>query len=204
MRCLIATGNAGKVRYYRARLLKEGIEVVTPAELGVHADVEENGSDPAENAAIKALAYARLTGLPVVALDDGLFLDGVPDREQPGTHVKRIHGQEADRDTMLRHYTGLVQMYGHGGKLTGAFLKGAAVARGDDVRSFQYRDERVFTDKVCPVELPGLPLASIQYIERLGKYRSELTPEEEQAEMELSREPLIAFIVKAIGEMTRE
>jgi XTP/dITP diphosphohydrolase len=71
-RLLVATTNVGKQREF-ARLL-EGLpaEVVTPGELGLDLEVEEPHDTYAENAAAKADAYARASGLLTVADDSGI------------------------------------------------------------------------------------------------------------------------------------
>jgi XTP/dITP diphosphohydrolase len=77
---LIATHNDGKVREFRDLMTPLGLEVVTAAERGL-AEPEETGTTFEENAAIKALAAARATGMPALSDDSGLAvaaLDGAP------------------------------------------------------------------------------------------------------------------------------
>lgn len=80
-RLLIATNNQGKVRELQELLSDTGIELVTPLQLNLDLDVIENGASYAENAAKKALAFARASGLVSLADDSGLevdALDGAP------------------------------------------------------------------------------------------------------------------------------
>lgn len=77
---VIATHNAGKLKEMGELLAPYGIETVSAGDLGLPEPVE-NGMMFAENAAIKALAAARATGLPALADDSGLAvdaLDGAP------------------------------------------------------------------------------------------------------------------------------
>lgn len=79
-RVVIATHNAGKLAEMRDLLGPYGLDLVSAGELGLPEPVE-NGTMYAENAAIKALAAARATGLPAIADDSGLAieaLDGAP------------------------------------------------------------------------------------------------------------------------------
>jgi XTP/dITP diphosphohydrolase len=79
-RLVIATHNAGKLREMGGLLAPYGIATVSAGELGLPEPVE-NGMMFAENAAIKALAAAKATGLPALADDSGLAvdaLDGAP------------------------------------------------------------------------------------------------------------------------------
>jgi XTP/dITP diphosphohydrolase len=77
---VIATHNAGKLAEMRDLLAPFGIEAVSAGELDL-PEPDETGTMFAENAAIKAHAAARATGLPAFADDSGLCvdaLDGAP------------------------------------------------------------------------------------------------------------------------------
>ena len=62
-RWVLASGNSGKLREFRALLTESGIEIVAQGELGVRS-VEETGSTFVENALLKARHAALETGLP--------------------------------------------------------------------------------------------------------------------------------------------
>jgi XTP/dITP diphosphohydrolase len=77
---VVATHNKGKLAEFRDLLGPHGITLVSAGELGL-AEPEENGTIYAENAAIKARAATKATGLPAIADDSGLAvdaLDGAP------------------------------------------------------------------------------------------------------------------------------
>lgn len=77
---VVATHNAGKLREMRELLAPYGVEAVSAGELGLPVPAE-TGHIFAENAAIKAHAAAKATGLPALADDSGLCvdaLDGAP------------------------------------------------------------------------------------------------------------------------------
>jgi XTP/dITP diphosphohydrolase len=77
---VIATHNPGKLREMQELLAPFGIEAVSAGELGLPVPAE-TGHMFAENAAIKAHAAARATGLPALSDDSGLCvdaLDGAP------------------------------------------------------------------------------------------------------------------------------
>lgn len=79
-RIVIATHNAGKLAEMTELLAPYGLECVSAGALGLPEPVE-NGTMYAENAAIKAHAAAKATGLPALADDSGLSvdeLDGAP------------------------------------------------------------------------------------------------------------------------------
>lgn len=77
---VIATHNAGKLVEMRELLAPYGLEATSAGELGL-PEPAETGWMFAENAAIKARASAKASGLPAIADDSGLCvdaLDGAP------------------------------------------------------------------------------------------------------------------------------
>ena len=92
-RLLLATNNQGKAREY-ARLL-EGIPftLVTPAEIGIHANVEETGETFEENAILKATTLTAASGLPSLADDSGLEVYAL--NGDPGVRSARWAGPRA-------------------------------------------------------------------------------------------------------------
>ena len=79
-RLVFATHNAGKIAELADLARPHRIEVVSAGALGL-AEPDETGHMFAENAAIKAHAAARASGLPALADDSGLCvdaLDGAP------------------------------------------------------------------------------------------------------------------------------
>ena len=93
---LIATTNKGK-REEIAELLKSvPLKLVTPDEIGLQLEVEENGSTYQENARLKALAYCRASKLPALADDSGLEVAAL--NGQPGLHSARFTGSHNATD----------------------------------------------------------------------------------------------------------
>jgi XTP/dITP diphosphohydrolase len=93
-RLLLATNNPGKVREFR-RLL-EGVvpEIVSPDELGIALSVDEHGETYAENAALKARAFAAAGGCAALADDSGIEVDALDGR--PGPRSARYGGPGLD------------------------------------------------------------------------------------------------------------
>lgn len=91
---VLATHNPGKLAEMRAILSGLGVEVLSPAEAGVEADVEETGSTFAENAMLKAKAVCAAAGLPAVADDSGLCVDAL--NGAPGVYSARYGGEGLD------------------------------------------------------------------------------------------------------------
>ena len=90
---LLATNNAGKVSEYRQLLDGCGWQIVTPAEIELKIAIDETGQTYAENATLKAVAYASASGLTSLADDSGLEVDALDGR--PGVLSARYAG--ADR-----------------------------------------------------------------------------------------------------------
>jgi XTP/dITP diphosphohydrolase len=91
-RLLLATNNPGKAAEYRALLEGCGWELVTPRDLGLDLKVEEAGGDYAENATIKAEAFAKASGLVALADDSGLEVEALGGA--PGPLSARFGGDD--------------------------------------------------------------------------------------------------------------
>ncbi|MEK9658546.1 MAG: RdgB/HAM1 family non-canonical purine NTP pyrophosphatase [Chloroflexota bacterium] len=89
-RLLIATNNAHKVTEFRRLLGACGWALVTPREVGLALDVAEDGTTFAQNAALKAHAFAKASGLPALADDSGIEVDALGGR--PGVYSARYGG----------------------------------------------------------------------------------------------------------------
>lgn len=198
MKYLLATANKAKIRYYGNKLKRSNIEIVTLQDLDISCDVDETGKNPVENAVIKAKAYSSLSGMPAIALDDGLFLEGIPDSLQPGTHVRRVDGRRLNDEEMIAYYIALVNQYGTDGTLKGYFLKGVAIVAGDDTYTFASKSHRCFTSQRSKTLDEGYPLASIQIIPSLHKFKSELTEEEERTTIDVEQKAIFDFIMNTI------
>ena len=99
---LIATSNRGKLEEIQALLADLPVTLVTPADLELELHVEESGVTYAENAALKAQAYAQASGLPTLADDSGLevaALDGAP-----GLYSARFMPKKGATDADRRTY----------------------------------------------------------------------------------------------------
>lgn len=99
---LLATNNYGKVEEMRAILTHLKLQLLTPSEIGLDLQVSEDGSNYAENAILKAVAFAKASGLTSLADDSGLeveALDGLP-----GVHSHRFTPWPEATDADRRNY----------------------------------------------------------------------------------------------------
>lgn len=97
MQMILASTNRGKYREMKAQLEPLNIELLFGGDFERPLEVDETGESYAENALLKARAWAEATGLPALADDSGLeaeALGGIP-----GIHSARII-EGSDRDRM--------------------------------------------------------------------------------------------------------
>ena len=105
-----ATGNAHKLKELQ-HIFGEYYNVVSMYAAGFNANIEENATTFAGNAAIKAEAVCEATGYPTIADDSGLTVEALDD--EPGVYSARyamMNGEgEGDKDNnnlLLRRMKG--------------------------------------------------------------------------------------------------
>jgi XTP/dITP diphosphohydrolase len=98
---LIATNNKGKILEIRDILSDLGLTLLTPSDIGLTLEVPEDGLTYADNAAKKAIAFARASGLPSLADDSGLEVDALDGK--PGLYSNRF-GPQPSTEASRRRY----------------------------------------------------------------------------------------------------
>lgn len=99
-RLLVATSNEGKLREVRHKLAIPGLEIVSPASLGITTFAEEDAPTLEGNARKKAEHLFHETGLPTLADDTGLEVSALDGR--PGVLSARYAGPEEDAEANCR------------------------------------------------------------------------------------------------------
>jgi non-canonical purine NTP pyrophosphatase (RdgB/HAM1 family) len=195
MKVLFATTNPAKIKKYAEKLKENNIEVLTIKDLGINLKPEETGKNAIENAYIKAKAYYDKTKITTIGMDNCLFIEGLPEEKQPGTHVRRVNGKELNDDEMIEHYSQLVKEYG--GKLTAKWVYGIVIYDGKEPKEYSWSKSRFcFVDKSCEKRNPGYPLDSISIMPECNKYFLDLTEEDRNRNKENDKEnDVIDFIV---------
>lgn len=96
-RIVFATGNENKMEEIRMILSDLGMPVFSMKELGIEADIVEDGISFEENAEIKVRAIARLLPDDIVLADDsGLEIDYLD--KAPGIYSARFAGEDTSYD----------------------------------------------------------------------------------------------------------
>lgn len=175
MDVLYGTGNAGKLNNVRQMLEGMDIHLVALSDLGIQDGVEESGNTTLDNARIKAEYYfEKIKGtMAVMGQDSGLYLDGVPEEEQPGVFVRRVNGRSLDDEAFIQYYAGLAKKYG--GRIRGRFINGICLIFPDGRRLERFdeslsTDEFYLVDTPSSIRVPGFPMDSIAVYPESGRY----------------------------------
>lgn len=97
-----ATHNQYKVQTMKNRLANLNIQVITPYDLDLHIEVEENENTVVENAILKAKSYYDITKIPTLGANSSLFVEKFT--HQPGLFVRRINGKYLTDDELENYY----------------------------------------------------------------------------------------------------
>lgn len=184
MKLFYATGNQSKIYNMRRRLAGKNISIVTPAEVSIKIDVEEDGKTPIENALKKARSYYAKVQMPTIAGDSGLYIDNIPAEDQPGLFVRRVHGKTLSDDEMITYYSVLSQKYG--GRLRAHYLTGLAlIVQGQEYTIEIPDDDFLLTAQTNKNRMHrGNPLDVISIDPTCMKYVNDLTDEEAEKSTE--------------------
>lgn len=174
MKILYGTTNPSKVKYMKRMIHGLDIELVSLNDIKLKVnDIDESGNNPLANARIKALAYYNTAKMPVFSCDSGLYIESLSEKEQPGVHVRRVHGKVLNDEEMIGYYSKL-----------SAKLGGRAIARYknaiclviDEKHIFEYDGEDIAGEKFIISSKPhckrhdGFPLDSLSIDIKSDKY----------------------------------
>jgi len=170
MPLLYATTNPGKVMEVRKHLAPHGIELVSPAQIGLDIEVNETGSTLEENATLKAQAYLHhAPGRVVMADDTGIEIDALGG--EPGIHVRRWKDQqtpmsdEAIIDYCLQRMHGIPQ-----GQRQAQFRTVIALGSpGSAIECFAGILCGDIRPSAAPLKYAGMPFETLFYISEWGK-----------------------------------
>ncbi len=181
---IYGTGNAGKIQFMREVFAPLNLRIMGIGDFSLSLpEVDESGNSPLENARIKALAYFKVLNeqtdlnYPVFSCDSGLYIEGLPDYEQPGVHVRRIGGQNLTDEEMVTYYASLAERLGGMAKVRYRNAICLVVNAndiyeymGDDIAGAQFW----LASRPHPKRESGFPLNSLSVHIDSGKYYNDL------------------------------
>ena len=125
---LLATGNRDKQRMLGWLLEGTPLRAVSPSELSVKADPDENGDTHEAIARAKAEEWSRVAGMPAIASDGGLVVP-VLGANWESRHTHRFAGPAADDTERQRRLMQMMQPFS-GDQRNAAFVEALAIADG--------------------------------------------------------------------------
>jgi XTP/dITP diphosphohydrolase len=172
LKLLLASGNKGKLKEIQSLLADLHFLLLTPADVGLSTlEVIESGHTYAENAALKAQAFAQASGLLSIADDSGLEVDALGGA--PGIYSARYSPKPQATDADRRVYL-LEQLQGHPHPWTARFRCVIALQAPDGFAEI--------VEGVCPGEIiakergdDGFGYDPIFLLPSLGRTMAELT-----------------------------
>ena len=170
---LLATTNQHKLEEYRTIFSDLPFKIVSLSDVHLDLDVEETGTTFAENAELKALAYARASGMLTLADDSGLEIDALGGA--PGIYSARFAGKETSYEErfrlLLEQLKGLTRE-----QRTARFRCAIALA---EPSGYHQTVEGTLEGQIAdtPRGQYGFGYDPIFFIPELGKTSAELTPE---------------------------
>jgi XTP/dITP diphosphohydrolase len=162
------------LREYREILAGLPITLTSLSEQGITVDVPEDGETFAENAAFKARAYARLSGLLALADDSGLVVDALDGA--PGVRSARFAGENASDADRVKLLLDLLQAV-PSGRRHARFV--CAIAIADPIGEVRYAEG---TGEGCIAVSPrgtyGFGYDPVFFLPDFGRTMAELEPAE--------------------------
>jgi len=197
---VIATGNPAKLNRFKDGLgCQFDINLSSLNEQGLEK-VEEPYMTARGNARHKALSYYRQCKKPVLSVDEALFLDFLPENEQPGVHVRRIGGgEEVSDDVLLSRVIDLLKKAPREKRRGRWNFAVCLVCSEDNIVEDQFEEELEFTTTPSPKTLPGYPLSRIGIRPEFGKPGSELSSAESAVADQRYMEMVGDVVRKAFG-----
>lgn len=175
MKLVLASKNEKKLREMNEILSGMGVEVCLQADVGVDVNVEETGSTFEENSLLKAKAVMEAGGLPAIADDSGLCVDGL--NGAPGVYSARYGGEGLDD---VGRYRLLLANMPKGQPRTAKFVSviTCCFPNGDVLTA---QGECSGTIAFAPMGEGGFGYDPVFFLPKLKKTFAQLSPEEKNA-----------------------
>jgi len=168
---LVATKNPGKLKEISNFLSDLSLGIVSLEDIGVKDDIEETGKSYKENSQLKALFFAKKSGLPTIADDGGIEIEAFGGA--PGIKSKRWLGKDSTEQDIIKHMKRVALELSDDKRK--AFFKtiiSFALPNGK-VWNFAGKVEGIIAKKPYLKILKGYPYRSFFYLPELKKYYHE-------------------------------
>lgn len=178
VKLLIATTNKGKIKELSQFLQDVPVKLVSLKDVGITDEVEETGTTYEENSRLKAVAYAKLSGLPAIADDAGLEITAL--NGEPGVNSRYWAGPEG-KDEAIREKMKKVAKELPDDNRHAIFRSVITLALpNQDYWQVEGKVEGIIAKKPLLKILQGYPYRSFFYLPDIKKYyhEAEMTPEE--------------------------
>lgn len=207
MKVLIGTTNPAKVKRFAEFLPACGMEFLTLKDLNITDEPRETGSDPEQNARIKAAFYGQFCDR-VICNDSGLYFDCLPldDPRQPGLNIRTPQGRRLDDEEMIVYYGELIESLG--GRVLAYYLDGIAVYREGQVESWLDEQGKAaafyMVSRPSKNRHPGWPLDSLSVNRNTMTYfvdhgNNIYDKVEENIMVGRYRQRVVSFLKRALG-----
>jgi len=171
---LVATTNRHKLEEFRAMFADLPYQLLSLSDVRIDTDVEETGTTFQENAEIKALAYARMSGMLALADDSGLEIDALGGA--PGVYSARFAGVDTPYEERFRILFERLKDVAPEQR-TARFRCVITIAEpSGEMRSVEGAIEGVITS--APHGANGFGYDPIFLVPTLGKTTAEITPDQ--------------------------
>lgn len=171
---LLATTNRHKVEEFQAIFSDLPFQLLSLRDVHLNMEVEETGKTFQENSVLKALAYARASGMLTLADDSGLEIDALGG--EPGVYSARFAGEQTPYEERFQII--LARLQGLPAERRTARFR-CIITIADPMgyyRSVEGKIEGVIADH--PAGTHGFGYDPIFLVPELGKTAAELAPEQ--------------------------
>jgi XTP/dITP diphosphohydrolase len=175
---LIATTNPGKLKEISNFLCNLPLEIASLDNVGIKDDLEETGKTYKGNSQLKALFYAKKSGLPAIADDGGVEIEAFGGA--PGIKSKRWLGEKVTEQEIIDHLLKISKDLSNR-KAKFKTVISLALPSGK-IWSVVGEVEGIIAEKPYARALKGYPYRSFFYIPKIKKYYHEdqLTEKEQK------------------------
>ncbi|MBN1263079.1 MAG: hypothetical protein JW991_01855 [Candidatus Pacebacteria bacterium] len=176
---IVASHNPAKVKRYYQLLTKIAVRVFGLADLEIKEKPREDGQTAEANAEIKAKFYSQKCHLPVFAEDEALYVDFLPEDQQPGVHIRRIDGKtEVDDDELFAYWEKIINSVSRSKRTGHWHIAYTFLIPDKEAKTFAIDWPIVFFSPPSGIRIPGWPISSLAGPPEFGKPHSELTKKE--------------------------